>query len=310
MITKHIRTTGIAILGAITSAVASPTSKFQQDREVILAMSGAYEVHFSFKEVYPISPGYELRKDYNENAKELVKVVEDTEKQIVLQHLLVVGTGEDTTIIKHWSQIWTFEDTVLLEYDREEIWHSKKIASEITQGAWSQLVTQTDDSPRYESYGIWVHSADSSEWVSQTTRRPLPRREYTKRSDYQVLLAENRHIVTASGWSHFQLNRKRVENDGEASDLCIEFGLNIYSKTEPESLPAAEDWWQENQVFWKPVALAWRRVADSGSGVNLRPENQGKTFGRVLKNLRRNATGGNEVSLEQVSDSIAPFILK
>ena len=37
---------------------------------------------------------------------------------------------------------------------------------------------------------------------AQRTWRPLPRREYTRRSDYNALDVVNRHTIVPGGWTH------------------------------------------------------------------------------------------------------------
>jgi len=94
-------------------AAESKSSKFDQDRAAILGMVGEYEVKFHFEETLGFNNDYKLTKPYDEDAKELVVLVEDSPKRILLQHLLVVG---ESTVIKHWGQIWTFEDRLITQY--------------------------------------------------------------------------------------------------------------------------------------------------------------------------------------------------
>jgi hypothetical protein len=65
-------------------------------------------------------------------------------------------------------------------------------------------------------------------WTSAETWRPLPRREYSKRDDYDVLIATNRHVIGPDGWRHEQQNRKWVID--EAHSLVEEEGLNVYRR--------------------------------------------------------------------------------
>ncbi len=287
MKTKHIVTAALAIIAGISSIHAGTGEKFNEDREAILAMAGAYEVRFHFSESFPIAEGYKLRKPYDESARELVKLISDTGDRIVLQHLLVVGSESEPTVVKHWGQIWTYQDISILGYMGGEHWEARKMEAADVAGKWSQYVTQTDDSPRYESIGAWSHTGGASEWISEPTARPLPRREYTTRDDYQMLLAENRHVVTKSGWSHFQMNRKRVLTGQTVSDLCIEIGVNTYTRISPAPLAAAETWWTEHRAFWEPVAMAWIDTTDKAKGIELKPAAGGKTYARLIKDLRR-----------------------
>ena len=109
--------------------------------------------------------------------------------------------------------------------------YTKKPKSEV-KGQWTQKVFQVDDSPRYEGSATWVHVDGKSYWENTTTA-PLPRREYTQRSDYNVTMRGNRHEITDFGWIHDQDNEKIVRKEG-AEDVVIakEKGYNVYKKVD------------------------------------------------------------------------------
>jgi hypothetical protein len=65
-----------------------------------------------------------------------------------------------------------------------------------------------DDSPRYAARGRWQHAAGVSTWISDETWRPLPRREFSVRKDYDVLVGTNRHTITPTGWVQEENNVK------------------------------------------------------------------------------------------------------
>ena len=69
---------------------------------------------------------------------------------------------------------------------------------------------EVNDAPRYCGTGRWNHRYGVATWTSDRTWRPLPRREYTKRDDYNALNVENRHTIVAGGWTHEQDNTKVV----------------------------------------------------------------------------------------------------
>lgn len=146
------------------SLTAAEKSKFDQDREAILKLAGKFKVDFRFQETVAFKKGYELKKPYDAAAHELVKVVEDTGKTITLQHLLVVDSKKDNTqkVIKHWSQTWKYEDLDITGFVDKRHWETEQISVEEAKGTWSQMVSQIDDSPRYESYGLWQHGAGRS----------------------------------------------------------------------------------------------------------------------------------------------------
>ena len=81
----------LAVLLITSSAFASDAT-FEKDRNAILAMAGDFKVGFHFQETFSMHEGYTaVEKPYTEDAFETVKVVEDSGKRIVLQHILQVG---------------------------------------------------------------------------------------------------------------------------------------------------------------------------------------------------------------------------
>jgi hypothetical protein len=128
-------------------------------------------------------------------------------------------------------------------------------------------VYQVDDSPRYEGSGTWVHVDGKSYWENTTTA-PLPRREYTKRSDYNITLRGNRHEITNSGWVHDQDNRKILRQEGK-EDVIIanEKGYNTYKKVPETRCSVAKEWWIANSSKWEMVRNKWDEVY--GRNINL-----------------------------------------
>src|SRR5262249_44010399 len=158
-----------------------------------------------------LTPGYRRHAPYRASAHEVVTVLEQDDRHVVLQHVLVVdGPDGSASAQKHWRQDWAFEKRDLLEFRGQRLWVHRAPTADEARCTWSQAVFEVDDGPRYESIGRWSHQANRSTWTSQQTWRPLPRREYTRRSDYDVLVGVNRHVITATGWLHEQDNVKLV----------------------------------------------------------------------------------------------------
>lgn len=250
----------VAILPIGFIREANAASPPAEDREAILAMAGEYEVLFNFEEKVALQPDYKLKDAYQETATEMVIVLKDTPEQIILQHILSVGSGK--RIVKHWKQVWTWEDTRHVEFKGREKWVVNEVDPSEVEGGWTQLVTQVDDSPRYESFGKWQHDAGYSRWESGLTARPLPRREHTKRDDYQILEAVNRHTITSHGWVHEQDNVKQVINEaGEPiAYIAVEHGVNYYDKTDAEDFTKAREYWDKTNEFWGTVSRFWEEV--------------------------------------------------
>ena len=254
------------ILTALPISGFADTQKFSKDRAAILAMAGSFEVEFNFTETIALKPGYDLKEPYSSKAYELVKVAEDLGESITLQHLLVVEDEDGPAVIKHWAQIWKYEDPLTLNYEGGNCWLPVRREVGEVKGTWTQFVTQTDDSPRYKAQGVWSHLGNSSTWTSTLSTRPLPRRDYSKRKDYDLLMVVNHHIITPDGWVHQQDNRKLVSREGQRQFLCVEAGLNRYTRVSDESevpgFEIAEAHWEKTHSYWKEVRSAWSEVIE------------------------------------------------
>jgi len=245
-----------------------------RDRAAILAMQGEYAVDFDFRETVALAPGYARRPPKRSGANEVVIVVEDSPTKIVLQHLLVSADGRHVT--KHWRQDWTFEAPTRFEFGAAQTWTLRPIAAELTRGAWTQCVYEVSDAPRYCGTGRWNHRYGVSTWTSDRSWRPLPRREYTVRSDYDAINAENRHTIVPGGWTHEQDNTKTVRDaaDGAMRTLVRETGFNDYRRTTAFDFGPAYRYWDKTRAYWAAVRARWDAALATG-GVRLDTEVDG-----------------------------------
>ncbi len=257
---KHVFLSSIFVFAFVFNAFAQ--NKKEKDQQAIKKMCGCYEVGFNFAETFQYSddPNYVASKVKHDRGLEWVQLVEDDTNKIVLQHLLIVGKPEAQRVIKHWRQDWIFENTALYMYHVNNTWKYTSLPKNEVQGQWTQKVFQVDDSPRYEGTASWIHVDGQSSWENATDA-PLPRREYTKRSDYNVTYRNNKHAITSEGWIHDQDNKKIIRKEGEADIiLAEEKGLNTYIKVDDIRCKAAQDWWRENNQDWALVRAKWDLV--------------------------------------------------
>ncbi|UII19674.1 DUF6607 family protein [Fulvivirga ligni] len=231
----------------------------KQDIASIKAMTGCYKVYFNFAETFSPQRDYEYHDNYASHAYEYVALIEDGSDKLSLQHLLVI---RDTMVIKHWRQDWIFQDTDLYTYDKDKTWKPVTLSKEEAKGQWTQEVYQVDDSPRYEGSSSWIH-VDGRNYWENTTDAPLPRREYTKRDDYNVMVRRNRQEITEEGWVHEQDNDKVLRADGSDKLIAQEKGMNNYNKADESKCAAAKTWWAENGAFWADVRAVWAEVFDT-----------------------------------------------
>src|SRR5690606_18531929 len=224
-----------------------------RDRDAILAMQGEYLVDFAFDETVLLAPGYERAPAQRSGGDEVVIVVEDTPARIVLQHILVdPGSGHVT---KHWRQDWTYEATRRWEFVAYQTWRLRDIPAEKSSGAWTQCVYEVSDAPRYCGTGRWNHRYGVSTWTSDRSWRPLPRREYTRRDDYNAMNVQNRHTVVPGGWTHEQDNTKTVRRADGSTERTIarESGFNDYQKATDVDFAPAYAYWNATRDYWARV---------------------------------------------------------
>jgi hypothetical protein len=257
----RFRQTAFVLMTAVAfaqAATARDTESFERDRHAILAMAGEFEVTFKFDETVGLRDGYELKHDKS-GGFETVLVAEDTGRKIVLQHILVSKDGEH--VVKHWRQDWSYEDRELREFAGERTWTGRHLSSGAARGTWTQAVYEVNDGPRYESYGKWLHDGEYSSWQSAVTWRPLPRREYSTRKDYDILLAVNRHAITPWGWVHEQDNTKwdRANTDGHPY-IAREFGVNEYRRIGNFDFAPARVYFERTRGYWAGVRAEWHRA--------------------------------------------------
>ncbi len=255
-------------------------SKRERDRQAILAMAGSYRVSFDFIETMGFEPDFKPDAPYQSWATEQVYVLADEPEFISLQHIIVMFFMNDGKVIgplvtKHWRQDWQYEKTHNLVYQGNETWQTIPLHENEVPGSWSQAVYQVDDSPRYESYGYWQHEANFSRWRSQLTWRPLPRREFSVRSDYQVLEGYNSHTIVPDGWVHEEENYKlRIDNTGQpmqnAPYLAKELGLNRYQAIVGHDFSAGDQYWQATKDYWAMVRAKWQQVIDRHGRIHIK----------------------------------------
>ena len=231
----------------------------ENDVENIRNMTGCYEVSFEFAETFPRTKGYVLQKPYSSKGLEwIVEIESPNTNEIRLQHILIVGPER---ALKHWRQSWTYEPRQIWHFLGDRKWTKDILSLEEVKNQWSQTVTQVDDSPRYSCLNSWSHSNKPSFWECQSWN-PLPRREFSKRSDYNVLVRRNRHEITPYGWIHEQDNEKAiVSNETINSILVEEKGKNIYQKVDSVKCQVASRWWNKNKDAWSTINDVWDEIS-------------------------------------------------
>lgn len=271
--------TGLGIL-TFGFAVAQSTPN-PQDVAAIKGQCGCHDVSFLYAETFSPDKQYQFKDRYTAKGTEWVFVDEERPGKLVIQHLLVVG---DTMVIKHWREDWLYQNTSLLTFDQNASWKRRTLTPEQARGQWTQQVVEVDDSPRYEGSATWIH-ADGRHYWESTVDAPLPRREYTKRHDYNVMRRTNHHEITTTGYIHEQDNEKIIRSEAGDQLLVSEKGLNTYNRTDDKKCQTAKDWWARNRAYWADVRTVWSEVLAGRQTVALRGQVKGMVLGRELDDL-------------------------
>jgi hypothetical protein len=238
-------------------------SQKKKDVEAIKQLGGCFEVDFKYAETFSPIKDYEFHDRYTASAVELSLPIEVSKDKYVIQHLLVVN---DTMIIKHWREDWVYENRDVLQFEGDSKWSKTTVNAKAAKGTWTQKVYGTTDEPRYEGFATWTHADGVSQWYD-VAASPLPRREYTKRKDYNIMARGNRISIHKDGYTHEQDNDK-IKREGKSRTLIAsEKGYNVYTKADAKKCRVAEEWWDKNQAFWKDVNRAWETVLASKSSI-------------------------------------------
>jgi hypothetical protein len=175
----------------------------------------------------------------------------DQNNKIELQHVLVAG-GEAQ---KHWRENWEFEPQYYFEFAGQNTWVKKPVMNS-SAGQWVQRTLQVDDSPRYECVSPIVSTLNNTFWECQAWA-PLPRRDLTKRHDYNVLDRRNRIQHTATGWLHEEDNTKLLVTGDQRTGIVKEKGENIYTKIDDAACAPAVKYWTQNKYIWDAIRSVW-----------------------------------------------------
>lgn len=266
-----MKTRFFTLVVIIVATTVFGQSKKKQDAQAIKNMCGCFEVTFNFAETFNYSQDSLYKPSKNKVSKglEWAGLVEDEKGKISIQHILQVGNPTEPMIVKHWRQDWLYENQDFYMYNADNKWSFEKKPADQVKGQWTQKVYQVDDSPRYEGSGSWVHIDGKSYWENTTTA-PLPRREYTTRSDYNLTMRGNRQEITDFGWVHDQDNDKVIREVGK-EDVVVakEKGYNVYKRVDDSRCAAAAKWWKENTDKWATVRAKWDEVYGRNQDLSL-----------------------------------------
>jgi hypothetical protein len=283
----------------------SAAAQNADDIKSIKSLCGCFEVSFMYSETFSPDTAYKFHDKYRARGLEYVVAEESAPTKFVLQHLLLAGDD----IIKHWREDWLYQNADQLVFDKDGQWKPIKLSSSEVKGKWTQSVWEVDDAPRYMGTATWVHLDGKNYWEN-IADAPLPRREYTKRKDYNVLRRGNKVIITDTGWVHEQDNDKIIRSQGSKDRLlAMEKGYNIYKKVDDSRCAAAKEWWAKNKTYWNTVRKSWDKILKHRSVVHLQQKVNDRLLWQYLYDTQ-NEFNHETVSAQELPAKISSIITR
>ena len=292
------------------ACIAAITVKSQNNKDIenLKNLCGCFEVSFKYAETFSPDSSYKFheREEIN-GAIELALPIIQTANKISIQHLLIIA---DDIVIKHWREDWTYENPTIWKYTDTKTWVKEQMNENNTKRKWTQTVWEVSDEPRYQGISQFANVEGKQLWQN-TTDAPLPRREYTKRSDYNILNRTNRLTITDSGYVHEQDNKKIIRKNGINKLLVEEKGFNIYKKIEASKCEAAKKYWAQNNKYWLKVENVWATYTNSHHIIKLKTSVDGKMLNQYLNEILKNYN--DKILLEaeldsKINDAVKKFI--
>ena len=260
-----------AVTPGTAAGVVTPDAAPTRDIEAVLAMAGTFAVSYRHAESAALAPGRALAEPYTADARESVRVVEQTPGRVSLQHLLLIG--EAPLVVKHWREDWEHAAPQRLVYDGPVPgggrWSVQAVSSEA--GTWTRTVYAADDAPGYAAAGRWTHRGGVSEWEADAPAvAPVARHEADRSADDadggdraawgQV---HDRVVVQqGGGWTR---EESVVKLDAAGTPLAREHGVIRYVRRGDTPPPQVTEYWQRVGGFWQTVRAGWAQRLPVGS---------------------------------------------
>lgn len=298
----------VPILVIVALAAISVNAQVPAGKQNVDKLCGCFEVEFKYAETFSPDRDYKFhdREDVS-GGVEYVFPVESSDKKIVMQHLLVVT---DSMIVKHWRENWTYENPTIWKYKGDKVWIKEQLKPEQVKGKWTQSVWEVSDAPRYQGFSEWLN-ADGKTFWENTADAPLPRREYSVRSDYNILRRGNRLVLTSDGYTHEQDNQKIIRKDGKDQLLVEEKGINSYKRVDESQCAAAKAYWAKNGQYWNKVRKIWDEYVNTHSSIELKATVDGKVLHDLLFEMASQYANGAIKPADidaRIKDSIEKYL--
>lgn len=281
LLPKQLSVLSVLFASLSTSAIQAdtyqPSNVLTPDLEEIKQLAGCYLVDYTYAETEAVDSNYTMdSRVYDANqyvVKELIKVVDEGENYVRLQHFMQADShrGDTAFMMRHHGEIWRkkpmYRYKYLGRFGENDRWAVEPIGA--LHAPWVREILSLDDGPRYQCLGTWVEGHKFSEFNCGAFA-PIPGRESRDmgRSDYNTLSRQSSVISYGNSWIERQNNIKTKFSEGYKHALVKEIG-KIWSVRLPDNECASvADWAEKRQAFWDILADVWRNTLDGSTDFN------------------------------------------
>jgi len=135
----------------------------------------------------------------------------------------------------------------------------------------------------------------------------LPRREYSTRDDYDVMIGTNTQTITPTGWVHEQNNKKVITSNQAV--LAKEIGIARYERIKDFDWQVGFDYWAETRDFWKRVRSIINNKLDNSLTFKLKPPQNAEPLWSKLFMMADEHINGEVIQDEDIEEVINNYSL-
>jgi hypothetical protein len=154
---------------------------------------------------------------------------------------------------------------VRFEFSADQTWRVRAIPADLTRRVDPVRLRGQRRAALLRHRPLALHNNVPS-WTSDLSWRPLPRREYTKRSDYNALAVVNRHTLTPMAGPTNSSTPRCSATPMAARWRSREFGFNDYVRSTDVDFSPARDYWKATAGYWARVRGYWERFLAQAPG--------------------------------------------
>ncbi len=270
--------------------------KSDEENVIIKSQVGCYEVTSTFKEAGKVNDAYGVSSlDHSSKFYELVVLDSEVNDKISLQKIILTPFGPKKWMREEWER----GPQKTIAYVAPNRWEQNPYFAK--KSDWSLTVRNPDDSYQYQCAApLTIVGGDFAHWEC-AANAPLPRREISQRTDYQILARKHFIVFSALGLIDRQSNRKVIYSGPEQQkNLAWEEGFVTYKKTNDQYCQEGKLWWNKQRELWKNVRDVWDLVFTNYYSVVLSDAVEGKTLPEEVQSI----VTKNQALLVGVSDPI------